>query len=348
VSALALLLGEGCALRPGPSGAALARVPGFVKGQTHAHSNRSGDSATPPAEVLRWYAARGYDFVVLTDHNHATAVPAGEDVGGVLAIRGAELTQNLRTCEPPPERGLSCLLHVNALFLPERMAGSVGVRHDDGGPRLEIFRRAVRATLAQGALAQINHPNFHYAADAAVLATLAREGAQLLEIANEAVDSNNGGDQRHPGTEALWDAVLSTGATIWGVATDDAHHYDDAAAVRAAGEPAFTGDRGFVMVHARKEAAEIRAALVRGDFYASNGVLLARAGRTPDGALEVEVAPSAPGPHRLTCIGDGGRVLAERSGRAGRCAPPPAGGYVRAVVSDSEGRRAWLQPSRIR
>jgi hypothetical protein len=321
-----------------------ARVPGYLKGQTHAHSSNSGDSETPAADALRWYAAHGYDFVVFTDHNYVTVVPAQEWPPGILAIPGAELTQNLRTCQPPPPPGRSCLLHVNALFLPNLSPGISGV---SGGSeqRFEIFRRAIRATAEAGGLAQLNHPNFHYAADGALLAALAREGATFLEIANEASDSNNDGDARHPGTEALWDQVLSSGVTLWGIASDDAHHYDDAAAVRARGEPAFTGDRGFVMVRARKDVPEIRAAMARGDFYSSNGVLLARAERAADGSLAIEVAAASPGPHRIRCIGKGGRVLSEIVARAGRCPSPARGEYVRAVVEDPAGRRAWLQPS---
>src|SRR5262249_42784870 len=45
------------------------RVPMYLKGQLHMHTNNSGDSATPPADAVRWYAAHGYDFVVVTDHN---------------------------------------------------------------------------------------------------------------------------------------------------------------------------------------------------------------------------------------------------------------------------------------
>jgi hypothetical protein len=320
------------------------RVPGFLRGQTHVHSSNSGDSDTPPADVLRWYAARGYDFVVFTDHNYVTVVPAQDRPPGILAIPGAELTQNLRTCEPPPPPGLSCLLHVNALFLPNLESGIVSVRRDSDR-RVDIFGKAVRATVAAGGLAQLNHPNFHYAADGPLLAALARAGASFLEIANEASDSNNAGDAAHPGAEALWDAVLSTGATLWGIASDDAHHYDDAAAVRARGQPAFTGDRGFVMVRAYKDVPAIRAAMARGDFYASTGVLLSVADRQADGSLSVQVAQASPGPHRIVCIGKLGRALSELVGRAGRCPPPEAGGYVRAVVIDPAGRRAWLQPS---
>ena len=74
-----------------------------------------------------------------------TVVPADERPPGILAIAGAELTQNLRTCDPPPPPGLSCLLHVNALFLPNPGAGISGVA-GDSDQRFEIFRRADAGT----------------------------------------------------------------------------------------------------------------------------------------------------------------------------------------------------------
>ncbi len=49
-----------------------------------------------------------------------------------------------------------------------------------------------------------------------------------FEVANEAVDSNNEGDATTPSTERLWDQVLDAGGRIYGVASDDAHHYADA------------------------------------------------------------------------------------------------------------------------
>ena len=52
----------------------LAGDAGFLKGQLHLHTGNSGDSATPPADAARWYAARGYDFIVVTDHNVVTTV----------------------------------------------------------------------------------------------------------------------------------------------------------------------------------------------------------------------------------------------------------------------------------
>lgn len=320
---------------------------GFLKGQLHLHSSNSGDSATSPAEVVRWYESRGYDFIVFTDHERVTSVTPTA-TSSMLVIPGVELTQNLKRCEPPPPPGQSCLLHVNALFVTPPPGGAVPWLPAGGVDRLGRYRRALAATKTLGGIAQLNHPNFHYAADAHLVTALAREGLTLLEIANEAWDSNNEPqDGRHPATEAIWDAALTAGANVFGTATDDAHHYDDAASARARGESVYLGDRGFVMVRARKESGAIREALARGDFYASTGVLLKRIDRTA-AALEIEVADRSPGSHRFTLIGSGGRELARAEGRRATFRLAEArGGYARAVVADSRGRKAWVQPVRV-
>jgi hypothetical protein len=315
--------------------------PGWLKGQLHLHSNASGDSETPPTDVARWYAEHGYDFIVFTDHNRITQL---EGPDGLLVMAGIELTQNVERCEPAPEPGLQCLLHVNGLFVGNDASAIASVPTPPGVERLELFAHAIAVTEALGGVAMLNHPNFHYAADAELLAGLAGRGLTLLEVANEAVDSNNEGDDAHPSTEALWDAVLSTGVRVWGVATDDAHHYYDAAEVRQRGQLAHVGDRGWVMVRAAREPGAIRAAIERGEFYASNGVVLGDV--EFDGTtLRVTVDDAAEGAHRFTFIGDGGKELHRQRGREGLFTVPQGyAGYVRAVVEDRQGRKAWVQP----
>src|SRR5688500_7083813 len=111
----------------------------WLKGQLHAHTGNSGDSATAPARALEWYAAHGFDFVVITDHNFVTVA----DGGAVLAIPGVELTQNLGDCVPPPEPGMQCLLHVNALFVEPARAGRFVFPATDERGRLALYRRAL-------------------------------------------------------------------------------------------------------------------------------------------------------------------------------------------------------------
>jgi len=329
-----------------PMIALVAGVGPFLKGQLHLHTSNSADSTTAPAEVVRWYAAHGYDFIVVTDHNRVTVERSPPSM---LVIPGVELTQNVERCEPPPLPGLQCLLHVNALFVTPPADGRIPWPAPADSSRLQIYRRALAATRRLGGIAQLNHPNFHYAANPALITPLVlADGLSLMEIANSSWDSNDiPAEKGHPSTEVMWDAVLTTGATIFGTATDDAHHYNDAAAVGARGEATFPGDLGFVMVRAAREPAAIRAALAAGDFYASTGVMLARVDRTGD-RLEIEIAGSSPGAHRFTFIGTRGRVLARATGR--RASFPLAdaqGGYVRADIEDSAGRRAWTQPIRV-
>jgi hypothetical protein len=369
LSAALLAIALGCErARPAPpSGASPRAVPSpsstaagarFLKGQLHAHSNRSGDSDTPPEEAAAWYAAHGYDFLVFTDHNRITEIPAP---AGMLVIPGVELTQNLPTCDPPPEPGFACLLHINALFVAARGEGGAARQSEQSpgapaswGPllglsRVELYGRAVDRARALGGLAQLNHPNFHRGADLGVILALARRGLALIEIANQAADSDNDGDARHPSAEALWDAALAQGARVYGTATDDAHHYGDADKVRARGEIAYVGDLGFVMVRADRSAAGLRAAIEAGDFYSSTGVLLDRLEISRE-AISLEVHPAelpagaAGGEPLIEVIADGAVISSAHTaslrfdprGRARR--------YLRVRITDARGRRAWSQP----
>ena len=71
---------------------------------------------------------------------------------------------------------------------------------------------------------------------------------------------------------------------------------------------------------------------------------------TPDrldeiGRLEIDVAAGNPGEHHFAFIGRGGEFLGESRGRSGRFALDYApAGYVRAVVTDQAGQKAWIQP----
>jgi hypothetical protein len=64
--------------------------------------------------------------------------------------------------------------------------------------------------------------------------------------------------------------------------------------------------------------------------------------------LHVAIAESSAGDHELRFVGAGGRTLALAHGRAAEFPLERArGGYVRAVITDGRGRRAWTQPVRM-
>ena len=73
-----------------------------------------------------------------------------------------------------------------------------------------------------------------------------------------------------PGLEEVWDAVLSAGTLMCGIAVDDAHTF------KQPGNPSVAGPgRGWVMVRAaRLEARALLEALEAGQFYSSTGVEL--------------------------------------------------------------------------
>ncbi|MBS2019945.1 MAG: PHP domain-containing protein [Deltaproteobacteria bacterium] len=332
---------------PGPSAStssspaqrrAAALPPGFLKGQLHAHSSGSDDSQTSPVDVHRWYEARGYDFLVFTDHNHVTDTTDGH----MLTLPGVELTRNLRACQPPPPVGVPCALHTNALFVSTSDAGTIDPGDAANVDRLAVYRGELAKAKSLHGIAMLNHPNMFSGADASIVTALAREGLTLLEVANQAWDAKNEGDDERRSTEAIWDDVLAAGGKVFGTATDDAHHYDDADAMRARGERPFPGDLGFVVVRAAKNARAIRSAIEHGDFYASTGVLFVTYRRT---ATSLDLAVADDEPMEFEAVAHGGRVTDHAHGtRFAVKLGPDDGPYVRVRVKRKDGAVAFSQP----
>ena len=50
----------------------------WYKGNIHTHTTES-DGDEDPHKVVRWYRRHGYDFLVLSDHNHLTLLDYGSD-----------------------------------------------------------------------------------------------------------------------------------------------------------------------------------------------------------------------------------------------------------------------------
>ena len=232
---------------------------------------------------------------------------------------------------PRPRR-----IHITALGVAWFPEGKLEWADRATDQRLEMYQRGLQTSWDLGGLAVINHPSWHWGIDGGQLAELATRGYMLFEIANQQFEQWNNGDARHPALEVIWDQALTAGATIWGIATDDAHSYDPPGQYPAGG--------GWIVVDAERDPAAIRSALERGAFYGSTGVVLSRAG-VEDAALVAEVDPQSVGDHLIRFIGDG-RVLREVTGRSARFPLAEGPGYVRAVVISPTGATAWLQPAR--
>jgi hypothetical protein len=316
----------------------LARADWF-KGNTHTHTLNSDGNAAPDV-VARWYREHGYNFVVITDHNFLTGVAALNGTIGAekqfLIMRGEEVTQ-VRVDPTLPEKRRQ--VHLNAinptgLVLPLPTTTDATVA--------QLFTHHLAAIRAAGGLPQINHPNWRWYVRADDLREI--DGPVLLEIWNGQPHINNlgGADdsgQAAPSVEGLWDLLLSQGKIVWGVADDDSHHFyqpEDPTADRPG--------QAWIVVRADELTAEkITAALAHGEFYASNGPVLVdyAASKT-----EVAITLKAVAQDRFTTrfIGQGGRVLAEVPGLKPRYQIRGDEAYVRATITDSNGRQAWTQP----
>lgn len=315
----------------------------WLRGSTHVHAKASGDSSEPNANVIAWYEDHHYDFIVLTDHNRVSELDQASDTRGQITLRdahaglivfsGIELTHNPVGCVPVGDRSRNCRIHVNLLGPTARPGGRLEWAERRSHARIDMYRAALNAQATLGGIAQLNHPQWLWGMTPELLAELARRGIHLVEIANSAFSKWNLGDATHPSTEALWDAALLRGARLWGTASDDAHDYT--------GHGKYPAGGGWVVVHARREPRAILDALAAGHFYASNGVVLERAG-VEGGALVVGVDPAQAGTYTIDFIENGKRVESI-TGRGARRAVPAAG-YLRAVVQRDDGKRAWVQP----
>lgn len=284
------------------------------KAALHTHTVHSDGEATPEA-MLRWYRRRGFTIVALTDHNRNTPLSAGFSwQQGMLVIPGVEFTS----------RGGGKPVHMNGLFSLFDVTGlSAGTPAEAlGAMGAELARR--------GALAVVNHPNYEYALR---VSDFSGVEAGLLEVYNGSSGTLNDGDAQAPPVEALWDALLRDGRRIYGIAVDDAH------ALPGGANPNGPG-KAWVMIYARLEPGDVRAALERGRFYATTGPLLAvmRASRSGLYARAI-AAPGVSYAWRIT----GGPAPAAVTGAAVWIARP-ATGYRRATLRASDGSRLYLQP----
>lgn len=326
-----------------------AKSPSWYRGNTHTHTINSDGNAAPD-RVVRWYREHGYHFVFVTDHEYVTDVgPLNELIGArerFVVFAGQEITQ----WGDDPKRAAA---HVNGLF-STTVIWPVGIRkclgsgcgaHAPASTSLaETFRTNIAEIVSQGAIPQINHPNYRWAVRPEDLADT--PDFTLLEIWNGQGRINNlGGEDEagvtRPSAEGFWDILLSQGKIIWGVGADDSHDFGDAPDPDGAAP-----GQAWIMVRAPElTASAIRRSIERGDFYASTGVELEDI-RADDASLALRIAESRPGAARFKTrfVGTGGRVLAEAAGTSPVYRFHGGENYVRAIVTDSNGNQAWTQP----
>jgi len=263
----------------------------WFKGNTHTHTlNSDGDSS--PDDVAKWYRRNGYQFLVLTDHNVLTGVEALNALHGLdnrfLVIRGEEVTD--RFGDKP--------IHINALE-PARLVSPQG-----GTSVVDVVQRDVDAIRAAKGIPSINHPNFGWAISVDELKQV--RNTKLFEIFNGHPQVNNLGGGGVPGLEDAWDAILTSGLLLYGLAVDDAHTFtkpEDRSAARPG--------QGWIVVRADTLTPRaILDAIQSGAFYSSTGVELSDYA-VDKTSMTVTVRTTTFSKYRIQSIGRGGRGLSE-------------------------------------
>jgi len=184
-------------------------------------------------------------------------------------------------------------IHMNAMNLSSLISPL------SGATPVEAINNNLRAAQEQAKkngepiMVHLNHPNFGWAVTAEELAAVTNE--RFFELYNGHPSVNHLGDATRPGTEKMWDIANTiridqlNSDPIFGLATDDSHHYHN-----QANRDATTG-RGWIMVKANElNTAKLIDSMNRGDFYSSSGVtldLIETAVSSGKKQLRIKIAP---------------------------------------------------------
>ncbi len=163
-------------------------------------------------------------------------------------------------------------LHLNATNVHEKIDAQ------GGNSVVEVLQNNIDAVIKQRdeldvpMIVHINHPNFHYAIDLEDMKGLRDE--RFFEVYNGHPSVHNSGDSSHISTESMWDHINiayleNNKPLIFGIATDDAHHY------HAQGNKWANAGRGWIQVRADSlNPKSLISSMEEGNFYASTGVEL--------------------------------------------------------------------------
>ena len=262
------------------------------------------DGDASPATRVQQYRDAGYDVLAITDHHEV--VPTAD-----LARPDMVLLQSLEAHPPCPD---GPLYHLVCLNVP------VGFQCGNEEPAQALVNRV----RAQGGEVILAHP---YWCGRTIGQILALDHLLALEVYNSTC--------RHIGkadSTVVWDYLLATGRLLPAVGVDDVHRDADLFG-------------SWTMIRAREAGPEaVMDALRAGAFYASCGPEILDFGYV-NGAYFLRCSPVAEicfvgrGAQGRSFRGGHGELLHEAQWSASANLP-----YIRAMVTDSAGRRAWTQP----
>ena len=252
----------------------------LYKANLHCHTTVSDGNYTPE-EIKNLYKENGYSVVAFTDHDIMVSHTELRD-DEFLPLNGFEIEidqkegkdwQNSKTCH-------ICFIGIDPdnLKMPFRrdemyiwgnaLGYVVGTEFDDEHEPIEhkYLPESVNAYMKtareKGFFVTYNHP--HWSMET-YRDYIQYEGMYAMEIYNHDCVVN-GFDDYCP---QVFDEMLRGGKKLFCIASDDNHNRENP------GSPLWDSCGGYVMIRAEKlEYKNITDALLKGDFYASNGAFI--------------------------------------------------------------------------
>ena len=279
----------------------------WYKAALHTHTCAS-DGGFLQEDVAALYRKRGYGVLALTDHERSNDI-SGLSSRDFLVINGIELH--------PLYPGHKCRNH--------HIVG-LGVPH--GYPLSRAAQKDARACIQQiddlGGIAILAHPpgvnvRPHLFADTPALAA--------FELWASHQQTTGGGDR-----EKQWAAGLDAGIYLPAIAVDDAHARSEVAT-------AWTW-----LKMQSLSTNSVLSAIKAGACYCSTGPEI-KDFRVTSEAVELRCSACA----TVAILGPGGKKAVRRApskgrGIGGHTIDKPDWSFVRAVVTDRAGRKAWSNP----
>ncbi len=278
----------------------------WYKVNLHAHTTTS-DGTISLADCIGGYRKAGYSALAITDHERTNDV-RGMSTKDMLVISGMEYH--------PPCPGRPAGYHLVALNVPHGFALA------DGAPGDAIAR--IAAVKKAGGETILGHPywcGLRYEQMACLSDVIA------LEIFNTQADRMARGE-----SSEAWSQLHDAGWFLNAVAVDDTHDPEDMFC-------------GWTMLKMRRlSVASVIDAVRTGSGYSSNGPEI-HDFTVRRGAVELRCSPAA-AVYLVSQSGKGARIL-PLPGKTLRSIDfpiPKTWRYVRAVVVDPRGMKAWTNP----
>ena len=290
----------------------------WYKGNIHTHTNES-DGDSDPKTVVNFFVESNYDFLVLSDHNHLTVLDYGNNHPDIVMITGEEVTIR----EP-------FNIHMGAIGINSY------VEPIYGNDSVDTIRANTNAIHTAGGIAVLNHPNYKWALNDETINQV--KELKFFEVFNGDKGTNNLGGENIKSTEEIWDSLLTNGKLIYGVATDDSHHYKNFSSLLS------NPGRGWIMVKAESRVqADILDNFAKGNFYSSTGVFISDI-LINKNEVSLDIDTSSQYHYKTQFIGQYGIVLHETWDLNPNYKIKGQEKYVRVVITGSSGHKAWTQP----